>query len=416
MAIIPIKTLAKVMIDLFKGDWTKIGDDIKEGFTEMKDTVVDTINVVGAFKEGYDKKTAEQNEAARKKEAEARAKDRDAYIKDMEAKYGSTWKYTEEGQKAYEDYFKNLKDMYDKDTEDFKKAQRDQWAYQRELQEKIEEDKEKQEKADADAAKKQEEENKKRAKAAADAQKKALDAFKSSFEKYLNFADVVNKTSKDLDIVWKNGSKLYKSYLMENYDYTLEEADRVINELDEKNKKELWDLIAKGERQELDKIISDIETQTKKTLDYLDATLEAKEFKVGIDFPEEELDNTITKMTLKIATLKEEFGKVDDTIDHFVKEFARINNIDFDSLNEDGIKKLKAEIAEISPEFKKLIEEEFDLNTQIIKAQNEQAQKISDIYKRLLNEETSAMQKAYDEACALFESGNYADRSFIIVC
>lgn len=411
MAIIPIKTLAKVMIDLFKGDWSKIGDDIKEGFTEMKDNVVDTINVVGAFKEGYDKKTAEQNEAARKKEAEARAKDRDAYIKDMEAKYGSTWKYTEEGQKAYEEYFKNLKEMYDKDTEDFKQAQRDQWAYEREIQEKKEEEKEKQAKADADAAKKQEEENKRIAKANADAQKKALESFKSSFEKYLNFADVVNKTTMDLETVWKNGSNLYKSYLMENYKYTLEEADRVIKELDEKNKKELWDLIAKGERQELDKIISDIETETKITLDHLDAALEAKEFKIGIGFPEEELDNTITKMTLKIATLKSEFGKVDDTIQHFVEEFARINKIDLSLLDEDGILNLKKQISDISPEFKKLIEQQLKLNTDIIKAQTEQSQKISDVYKRLLDEETTEMQKAYDEAYKYSEKRNELSRT-----
>jgi hypothetical protein len=75
MAIIPIKTLAKVMIDLFKGNWSAIGDDIKEGFNEMKDTAIDTINVVGAFKEGYDKKRAEQEDAYRKEAAAAREKD-----------------------------------------------------------------------------------------------------------------------------------------------------------------------------------------------------------------------------------------------------------------------------------------------------------------------------------------------------
>lgn len=136
MAIIPIKTLAKVMIDLFKGDWSKIGDDIKEGFTEMKDNVVDTINVVGAFKEGYDKKVAEQNEAARKKEAEARAKDRDEYIKDMEAKHKADWKYTEEGKKAYEEYYNSLLEMYDKDSEEYRQALRDKEAYLRDFNEK----------------------------------------------------------------------------------------------------------------------------------------------------------------------------------------------------------------------------------------------------------------------------------------
>lgn len=136
MAIIPIKTLAKVMIDLFKGDWSKIGDDFKEGMNEMKDTAIDTINVVGAFKEGYDKKSAELAEAARKKEAEARSKELDEIIKDNEAKYKSDWKYTEEGKKAYMEYFKSLTEMYDKDSDEYKQALRDKEAYLRDFNEK----------------------------------------------------------------------------------------------------------------------------------------------------------------------------------------------------------------------------------------------------------------------------------------
>lgn len=136
LAIIPIKTLAKVMIDFFKGDWSAIGDDIKAGFEETKDTVVDTINVVGAFKEGYDKKTAEQDEAARKKRAEERSKELDDVIKNNEAKYKSDWKYTEDGKKAYLEYFKSLAEMYDKDSDEYKQALRDKEAYLNDFNEK----------------------------------------------------------------------------------------------------------------------------------------------------------------------------------------------------------------------------------------------------------------------------------------
>ena len=136
MAIIPIKTLAKVMIDMFKGDWSKIGDDIKEGFTEMKDTVVDTINVVGAFKEGYDKKTAEQDEAARKARAAERQKELDNIIKDNEAKYGSDWKYTKDAQKVYQQMFKARESMYDKDSDEYKESVRERLEYDREYNEK----------------------------------------------------------------------------------------------------------------------------------------------------------------------------------------------------------------------------------------------------------------------------------------
>lgn len=139
LALIPLKTLGKIMVDIFKGDWSKIGDDFKEGMTEMKDTAIDTINVVGQFKEGYDKKTAEQAEAARKKEAEERAKDKDDYIKDMEAKNDSNWKFTAEGKKAYEEYYKALLEMYDKDSEEYKQALRDKESYLRDFNQKAQE-------------------------------------------------------------------------------------------------------------------------------------------------------------------------------------------------------------------------------------------------------------------------------------
>ena len=133
LAIIPIKTLAKVLIDFFKGNWSEIGNDIKAGFEETKNTVVDTINVVGAFKEGYDKKTAEQNEAARKKEAAAREKDLEDQIKDNEAKYGSDWKYTKEAKKLYDEMFKARMAQYKEDSEEYKEAAREKARYEKEF-------------------------------------------------------------------------------------------------------------------------------------------------------------------------------------------------------------------------------------------------------------------------------------------
>ena len=125
LALIPLKTLGKVMIDVFKGDWSKIGDDFKAGMEEMKDVTLDTINVVGAFKEGYDKKTAEQEEAARKERAAARQKELDNIIKDNEAKYGSDWKYTDDAKKLYEEMFKVRMEQYDQDSDEYREAQRD---------------------------------------------------------------------------------------------------------------------------------------------------------------------------------------------------------------------------------------------------------------------------------------------------
>lgn len=246
MAIIPIKTLAKVMIDLFKGDWAKIGDDIKDGFNEMKDTAIDTINVVGAFKEGYDKKTAEQAEAARKAEAAAREKELDNIIKDNEAKYGSDWKYTEEAQKLYEEMFKVRMAQYKEDSDEYREAQRDKMAYDRELQEKQDE-----------AAKKSAADAKKAAEDAAKARKKILEDNLKSIEKaytdfYGKFKNYISKENQNLMgitdqwddwasklvISFKSGSTVIernvsdmKKYLMENFGVSKKEADAFVKQI-----------------------------------------------------------------------------------------------------------------------------------------------------------------------------------------
>lgn len=246
MAIIPIKTLAKVMIDLFKGDWSAIGDDIKEGFTEMKDTVVDTINVVGAFKEGYDKKRAEQDEAYRKAAAAAREKELDNIIKDNEAKYGSDWKYTEEAQKLYEEMFKVRMEQYAEDSDEYREAQRDKMAYDRELSEH-----QKQEEEKRNAA------SKKAAEDAAKARKKILEDNLKSIEKaytdfYGKFKNYISKENQNLMgitdqwydwasklvISFKSGSTVIernvsdmKKYLMENLGISKKDADAFVKKL-----------------------------------------------------------------------------------------------------------------------------------------------------------------------------------------
>lgn len=256
MAIIPIKTLAKVMIDLFKGDWSKIGDDIKEGFTEMKDNVVDTINVVGAFKEGYDKKVAEQNEAARKAEAAAREKELDNIIKDNEAKYGSDWKYTEEAQKLYDEMFKVRMAQYKEDSDEYREAQRDKMAYDRDF-----------EKHNEEIQKEANQKAQKAAEDAAKARKKILDDNLKSIEKaytdfYGKFGNYINKEDKNymsivdewdnwiskLVISFKSGSTIVernvsdmKKYLMDSLNISKKDADTFV--------KKLVDLYYKGNQE-----------------------------------------------------------------------------------------------------------------------------------------------------------------------
>lgn len=294
LAIIPIKTLAKVMIDLFKGDWSKIGDDIKAGMEETKDVVIDTINVVGAFKEGYDKKTAEQNEAARKKEAEARTKELDSVIKDNEARYGSDWKYTEEGKKLYEEYYIAKMEMYDKDTEEFKEAQREQLEYERDVlkqkqQNEVNEanlairlneakygsdwkytqagqkayqemfDKRKEMYEEDSAEYKEVEIDKENF--AADLRKHSeqeyknhLSAFRSTFDKYIPEWTKIGFDLSNLEKQWSEGVKSFRTYLIKTAKKSASEADEIIAQTWNKMQLSLWnDMFGKQWNAELEK-------------------------------------------------------------------------------------------------------------------------------------------------------------------
>ena len=448
MAIIPIKTLAKVMIDLFKGDWSKIGDDIKDGFTEMKDTAIDTINVVGAFKEGYDKKTAEQEEAARKARAEARKKELDDVIKDNEAKYGSDWKYTEKGKKAYMEYFKSLTEMYDQDSEDYKQALRDKEVYLREFNEHQREDAEKTEAWElrvgkayygADYEFSKEWYNKKyqawkkiedqkwiyelanqmeayqkhevewleyldrynkhwesKGKERERTEEQLLQKFKSKFEKYLDFTDILKMQEIDAQEIWDNGVAYYKKSLIEVYKYSEDEADKIISMLEEKSINELWDGLSKGTREKLEKVLYEISHRTQQLITELDSALSLKRIKVGIDFPEGELDNIITRFNLLDASIEEELMEVNSSINVMINSYAKMYSVSVDEA--------KKALASISPEFQKLIDKQKELENEQVKSQAERFQKISDIYKQLLQEETNELQKAEDERIRIYEN------------
>lgn len=405
LALIPLKTLGKVMIDVFNRDWSAIGDDFKAGMEEMKDVTLDTINVVGAFKEGYDKKTAEQAEAARKKEAEARAKELDDIIKDNEAKYKSDWKYTEEGEKTYREYFKKLMEMYDENTEEYKQAQRDQWAYERELLEK-------KTSAEEEATKKEQEEQARRAKAAADAEKQRLNSFKSAFEKYIDFNTKIKMSEKDLNNTWEEGSNLYRQHLIDDYEFTLTEADEIIEKIGNEKTKEFWDEVVKGEKLALDKLLYDIDRSTRGTLEYLQTTLNAKKIKVGFEFPDEELNNIYAIMDLKIATFGSKLGEVNETINKIMAKYIEMNNIDLSNLEGEELanklKEIKEELEATSPEFKKLIDIQNETLNDFYEAQTDKFKQISDVYKRLLDEETKEMQKAEDERLRIYENDTRA--------
>ena len=127
-----VVTLGKVLKDVFTFQWDKIGQDIKDGFGKIVNNTKKGLDVVGNYREG----AAKQQERNEKKAAERASKRRKAeledLIKDNEAKYGSDWKYTEDGKKLYDEYYEKKLAGYKKDSKDYKEALRQKWAYDRE--------------------------------------------------------------------------------------------------------------------------------------------------------------------------------------------------------------------------------------------------------------------------------------------
>ena len=134
--LVPIKevlnvlgTVGKVMIDVFTGQWGKIGDDIKSGVNNAKTIVVDAVEEVET---AYDDAVKKHQTKRERERAADRANDLKELIDHNDAKYGSDWKYTEDGKKLYDEYFENLKYSYKEDSNEYKKTVNDKLAYDRE--------------------------------------------------------------------------------------------------------------------------------------------------------------------------------------------------------------------------------------------------------------------------------------------
>lgn len=409
MAIIPIKTLAKVMIDLFKGDWAKIGDDIKDGFEEMKDTAIDTINVVGAFKEGYDKKTAEQEEAARKKRAEERSKELDDIIKDNKAKAGSDWKYTEEGKKAYEEYFAALEAMYDKDSDEWKQVQRDKWAYQRELtedeQKKTEENNKKQadaQKKAADAAKKAAEENKK-------ALDKLLSDFSSKFEKYVDGTiEAIKKAQEVTDALNKTqaiGGKTYSAFdlFIDSYkkklsgltSYTEDEVEQMLNiialNIVSGATTEAWNNYTKALNIKMDNEFYYIEKKSTTLVNNLNSIFEEERLRLGIDLPEDEIRHFNDVFEQQMKVVREEAKTVQKEIDSI---FPTIKKSLEDQLGLSGL--TEEMVGKMIPEFQKLLDKRTELETQANRLRLQNYKDTNEAIKNDLDKQLDLMKHAYE--------------------
>ena len=253
-------TFGNVLVDVFTGQWGKIGDDIKEGLGNAVDIVKEAGTNIG---KAYNESIKEQNEKAERERSQKRAKELEEVIKNNDAKYDSDWKYTESGKTIYEEYLQAKINSYEKDSDEYKEAVREKMSYDRDYNKFVD-------KQNQEQAKKTKESAEKRKKALEDAKKKeeqiekdyqsliqknygnSVREIRSSFEEQLKayiafYEGVIKNTSKDdKHLKWLEGQlNRAKEYLKD-----FEEKNTFEIELEAKVKSEtglsLEDLVSSG--------------------------------------------------------------------------------------------------------------------------------------------------------------------------
>lgn len=187
-------------------------------------------------------------------------------IKDNEAKYGSDWKYTQEGEKVYRDYYDSLLKMYKKDSEEFKEAQREKWEYEREVADR--------QNKEAEERKKKEEEDR----------KNAIDAAKAAKDKIAQIEQ--DYQSKVSNVVSASYTATYKAF-RENVKVYVDYFKNISKNLSPANKelKKWIDDYTKAYTTGLDKNLNETELFVRETITLLNG-LSSNEIEnvVGSDF------------------------------------------------------------------------------------------------------------------------------------
>lgn len=124
----PIRTLVKTMAELLDGDFKGALEELGKGFKEQ-------FNVIEDFHKGYNDEIIRQQENVTKKQKIELEKQLLHEKEFNEAKYGSDWKYTNEGIELYRRYFAAKLALYDKDSEEYRQALLEQISFERELKE-----------------------------------------------------------------------------------------------------------------------------------------------------------------------------------------------------------------------------------------------------------------------------------------
>lgn len=248
-AINSVVTLGKVLKDVFTLNWGEIGKDIKGGIDNSVNIVKDGYNVAANYAKGKEEEITRQQKEEARKRAEERINELDKLIELKEAQNKSDWKYSEEGQAVYKEYFAKLEQLYKDDAEKYHEYQVKKASYETALAEKQKKDEE-------DAKKKAEEDRKKAVEAAKKAQEELKkieqdyqskvasrvgsglgniyadydDKYKAFVDYYKNFGKALNKSASATDKKLAAWLKDYTEKVEEYNDKFKVNGERLINE------------------------------------------------------------------------------------------------------------------------------------------------------------------------------------------
>lgn len=152
----PFKAVFKVL----QGDFKGAVEEFKNG-----------INVIQNYEEGAAAKSAEIEEEKTKAIKQALADELDFTIKVNEAKFGSDYKFTEEGKKLYAQYFEVKKALADENSKEAQAATLEQIKYEKTLADEVKKQEEEKKKAREEAAKERKKQKEEEEKEIADREK-----------------------------------------------------------------------------------------------------------------------------------------------------------------------------------------------------------------------------------------------------
>jgi hypothetical protein len=313
----PFKALFKLM----KGDFSGAVDEFKKGF-----------DVMGNYSAGKNAQMAKDAAERNKKFVEGALATTDTLIKNNEAKYGSDYKYTEQGKKLYDKYFAYQLHLYKGDKEKYAEIQREKWTYDREYNEKLKE-----------AEKKKTEDAKK----AAETAKKAADERKKALEDYKKSLDSFNKETYALSIA--NEEKLIaaqKKAAETSVEMALaygKEAELMKQKNEDEKKKveeQYNELIKKAEKlkQDTTKIteaknarIKELEEKQKADLVALETEKTEAINKINEDAKKKRVEETQKALDSELKLMNSHYTSIQDLTKNAVKKSGKFDLIDVDA-------------------------------------------------------------------------------------